>query len=63
MERLPAVAQLQNIPYMLVVGDREQEADAAAVRLRSEEDLGAKPIDEIVATLRRLIDEKSLELT
>jgi len=56
-------AQLQKIPYMLVVGDREQEADAAAVRLRSEEDLGAKPIDEIVATLRRLIDEKSLELT
>jgi len=56
-------AQLQKIPYMLVVGDREEAAGTAAVRLRSEEDLGAKPIDEIVATLRRLIDEKSVALT
>ena len=31
-------AQLQKVPYMLVVGDREAEARAAAVRLRSGED-------------------------
>jgi len=41
-------AQKQKVPYMLVVGDREAEAGAAAVRLRSGEDLGATPIDEIV---------------
>jgi threonyl-tRNA synthetase len=34
-------AQLQKVPYMLVLGDREQEAGQAAVRLRSGEDLGA----------------------
>ena len=37
-------AQLQKIPYMLVVGDREAEADAVAVRLRSGENLGAVSI-------------------
>ena len=41
-------AQLQKIPYMLVVGDREQEADAVAVRLRSGEDLKAKPVAEFI---------------
>ncbi|MGB2983496.1 MAG: threonine--tRNA ligase [Candidatus Bipolaricaulia bacterium] len=56
-------AQLQKTPYMLIVGDREQEADAVAVRLRTEEDLGAKPVDEVIESLRRVIDEKSLTLT
>ena len=37
-------AQLQKVPYMLVVGDREMEAGAVAVRLRSGEDLGAMPL-------------------
>ncbi len=40
-------AQLQKIPYMLVVGDREIEAGAAAVRVRSGENLGAMPVDDI----------------
>jgi threonyl-tRNA synthetase len=42
-------AQLQKIPFMLVVGDREQEAGAVAVRLRSGEDLKAKSVDEFIA--------------
>jgi len=56
-------AQLQKIPYMLVIGDREIEADAVAVRLRTEEDLGARPVDSVAAMIRRAVDEKSLELT
>jgi threonyl-tRNA synthetase len=40
-------AQLQKIPYMLVVGDREAEADAAALRQRDGTDLGALPVAEI----------------
>jgi len=44
-------AQLQKIPYMLVVGDREIEAGAAAVRLRSGENLGAVGIDDLLARL------------
>lgn len=40
-------AQLQKIPYMLVVGDREQEGGTVAVRLRNGDDLGALDINEI----------------
>ncbi len=47
-------AQLQKVPYMLVVGDREAEAHAAAVRLRSGEDLKALPIADVMA---RMADE------
>ena len=45
-------AQLQKIPYMLVVGDREREADAVAVRTRAGEDLGSMPVFQFVARLR-----------
>jgi threonyl-tRNA synthetase len=41
-------AQLQKVPYMLIVGDREVESGAVAVRLRSGEDLGAMPIDDFL---------------
>ncbi|MDE2687950.1 MAG: threonine--tRNA ligase [Chloroflexota bacterium] len=44
-------AQLQKIPYMLVVGDREADADAAAVRLRSGENLGALPVSDIIDSI------------
>jgi threonyl-tRNA synthetase len=42
-------AQMQKIPYMLVVGDREQEGGAVAVRLRSGEDLKSKTVEEFIA--------------
>ena len=44
-------AQLQKIPYMLVVGDREGEANAAAVRLRDGSDLGPLPLEDIAARM------------
>ena len=44
-------AQLHKTPYMLVVGDREADAGAAAVRLRSGENLGAQPLDDVVARI------------
>ncbi len=44
-------AQMMKIPYMLVVGDREQESGAVAVRQRDGEDLGAMPVGELVALL------------
>jgi threonyl-tRNA synthetase len=40
-------AQLQKVPYMLVIGDKEQEANAVAVRLRNGTDLGALPLAEL----------------
>ena len=41
-------AQVQKIPYMLVVGDREAEAGQVSVRLRSEEDLGPMPVSQFL---------------
>ena len=52
-------AQLQKVPYMLVIGDREIEAGAAAVRLRSGDDLGAVPVDEIVARITAEVEAKA----
>ncbi len=55
-------AQLRKIPYMLVVGDKEAAADAVALRLRTNENLGAIPMDEFVAQATRIIADRSLEL-
>ena len=52
-------AQLQKIPYMLVVGDREATAGAAAVRLRTGENLGAVPVAEIVARITQEAEDRS----
>ncbi|MBN2555661.1 MAG: threonine--tRNA ligase [Anaerolineales bacterium] len=45
-------AQLEKVPYMFVIGDREVEAGSAAVRLRSGEDLGTMTVDEIIARIK-----------
>ena len=52
-------AQLQKIPYMLVVGEREAEAGTVAVRNRKHGDLGAKPLDQFLAEIQQLIDSKA----
>ena len=46
-------AQLQKIPYMLVVGDREVADGAVAVRSRSGGDLGSQPLEAFIATAHR----------
>jgi threonyl-tRNA synthetase len=51
-------AQLQKVPYMLVMGDREVEAGAVAVRLRDGEDLGAKPVADFIALAQAAVVEK-----
>ncbi|UCC62167.1 MAG: threonine--tRNA ligase [Anaerolineae bacterium] len=51
-------AQLQKVPYMLIVGDREVEAGAVAVRLRTEEDLGAMPVAEFIERAQKAIADK-----
>ncbi len=53
-------AQLDKIPYMLVVGDREMEAGAVAVRKRTGEDLKAKPLDEFMAMLAEDVKSKAI---
>ena len=51
-------AQVQKIPYMLVIGDKEVEEGAVAVRRRSEGDLGAMKADDFIAMLQKEITEK-----
>ncbi|HEU4951858.1 MAG TPA: His/Gly/Thr/Pro-type tRNA ligase C-terminal domain-containing protein, partial [Holophagaceae bacterium] len=45
-------AQLQKVPYMLVIGDREAEAGTVAVRHRSKGDLGVQSLEAFLATLQ-----------
>ncbi len=52
-------AQLEKIPYMLVIGDKEIEAGAVAVRSRKEGDIGAMPVDDLVGKLMAEIETKS----
>jgi len=55
-------AQLAKVPHMLVVGYREAEADSASVRLRSGDDKGTMKVDQVLATAKEIVAEKSLEL-
>ncbi|MFH0846464.1 MAG: threonine--tRNA ligase [Chloroflexota bacterium] len=56
-------AQMQKIPYMLVLGDKEVSADAVSVRLRSGEPQTVMPLSDFVRGLKRNIAEKLLDLT
>jgi threonyl-tRNA synthetase len=47
-------AQAQQVPYMLVVGDRDQQAGTVSVRERREGDLGAQPLPEF----RKMLEER-----
>jgi threonyl-tRNA synthetase len=51
-------AQEQKIPYMLVVGDKEAETSAVAVRLRTNENLGPIFVDKFIDTARAAVLEK-----
>ena len=53
-------AQLDKVPYMLVIGDKEQTAGTVAVRGRSEGDLGAVPLAQFIARLEREVNERQL---
>jgi threonyl-tRNA synthetase len=54
-------AQLQKVPYMLVVGDREEEEGAVAVRTRAGGNLGTVPVAEVVTSLAKESELRSLE--
>jgi threonyl-tRNA synthetase len=55
-------AQLQKIPYMLVVGDKEAANGAVSVRLRTNEKLGEMPLIEFVERMKGIVATKSSEL-
>jgi threonyl-tRNA synthetase len=51
-------AQLQKIPYMLVIGGKEAEAGTVSVRHRTKGDLGPRPIEQFSSDLRAEVDAK-----
>jgi threonyl-tRNA synthetase len=55
-------AQVQKVPYMLVVGAKEEEGGQVSVRLRTEEDLGTQEIAEFAARAKELTAKRSMEL-
>ena len=54
-------AQLQRVPYMFVVGDREAEQRQVAVRTRAGGDLGARDLTEVVTRLASERDARTTE--
>ena len=55
-------AQVRKVPYMLVVGAREAENGTVSLRHRSGDDLGAVPIDRVLADLTREIGSRDASL-
>ena len=53
-------AQIQKVPYMLVIGDREAQSGSVSVRHRKHGDLGAKPVDEFVKEVCKLVESKAV---
>ena len=51
-------AQVQKVPYMLIVGEKEAEGKLVAVRQRHGGDLGAMTLADFLARMQKEIDEK-----
>jgi len=52
-------AQLEKVPYMLILGGKEVEAGTVSVRHRSKGDLGPRPLERFVADLREEVDSRA----
>jgi threonyl-tRNA synthetase len=52
MQRKIREAQTMKIPYMLVIGDKEAQADSVAVRLRSGKDMGSMPVEKFLQRIK-----------
>jgi threonyl-tRNA synthetase len=53
-------AQMQKVPFMLVLGDREMEQGNVAVRERVKGDIGVMAISDFVEMARKLIEQRAL---
>ena len=50
---------IQKLPYIVVIGDKERDANTVAVRARGNVDLGVMPVDALVERLKREVDTKA----
>lgn len=53
-------AQLDKVPYMLILGDKEVQNKAVGVRSRNDGDIGAEPLDEFILKVLNEVEEKSI---
>ena len=54
-------AQMQKIPYMFVLGDREAENKTVTIRNRKGDNLDTVPFQEAVAMIKKLNDDKTID--
>ena len=59
MNRKIRDAQLQKTPYMLIAGDRDIKAGKVSVRLRTEEDLGAMTVDDLLEAVLPVVESRA----
>ncbi|MDX2161651.1 MAG: threonine--tRNA ligase [bacterium] len=62
MQAKIVAARERSIPYLLIMGDRDVQGGTVSVRLRSDEDLGAMPVDSFIDLASGIVASKSLEL-
>ena len=55
-------AQLDKIPYMIIIGDKEVEQQTGAVRLRNGKNIGPRTAEEIIALIKEKTEQKALDL-
>ena len=51
-------AQMQKMPYMLVIGDKEMEAGTVSPRARDGQNLGAMPVEQFIAFVQEMCEKK-----
>ena len=51
---------MQKVPYMLILGEKEVEANAVGVRKRKEGDIGQMSIEDFVSMILKEIEEKAM---
>ena len=52
-------AQLQKIPYMVIIGEKEAEAGTVSVRGRKDGDLGSMPVADFISLIKEVIETKA----
>ena len=53
-------AQMEKIPYMLIIGQKEADANNVSVRCRVRGDLGSMTLDEFIAQAKKEVEEKTI---
>lgn len=56
------LAEKQKVPYMMIVGDKEQQSGQVSLRLRGQQNRGAVAVEELIRSMTKLVNSRSLDL-